>query len=70
MNQARKMKKSLKAKENYKDFPKSYHGMLLSVILSEKIERDILSIKEQYNKWKYKSQVLLIKELEVYIFLN
>jgi hypothetical protein len=65
MNQARRMKKSLKAKETYKDFPKSYHGKLLDVIIKEKIERDIFSIKDQFINWKYKSQVLLVRELEV-----
>jgi hypothetical protein len=65
MNQARRMKRSLKAKENFKDFPKSYHGKLLNVIIKEKIERDVFSIKEQFIDWKYKSQVLLIRELEV-----
>lgn len=65
MLQTRRLKKSLKPKETYKDFGKSYHGKLLSVIIKEKIERDQFSIKEQFKVWKFKSQKLLIKDLEV-----
>ena len=61
----RRMKKSLKLKENYVDFGKSYHGKLLTVIIKEKIERDQFSIKEQFKLWNFKVQRLLIKELEV-----
>ena len=61
----RRMKKSLKLKENFKDFGKTYHGKLLTVIIKEKIERDQFSIKEQFKIWNFKVQRLLIKELEV-----
>ena len=61
----RRMKKSLKLKENLKDFAKSYHGKLLSVIIKEKIERDQFSIKEEFNIWNFNAQRLLIMELEV-----
>ena len=61
----RRMKKSLKPKENLKEFSKTYHGKLLSVIMKEKIERDNLSIKEEFKIWHFKYQRLLIKELEV-----
>ena len=66
----RRMKKSLKLKENFLDFGKTYHGKLITVIIKEKIERDLFGVKDQFKIWNFKAQRLLIKELEVNFFIN
>ena len=40
------------------------------MIIKEKIERDNFSIKEEFKIWNFKTQSLLIKELEVLLILN